>query len=561
MHPLEPKGPHPGRLRALLDTLGVRLAALIVAAVAATLGILGWANIRLQRQHLERATLQSAERVSDLIERSTTYCMLRNDREGLYHIIETIEGEPGVVGIRIYNQEGRITLSTNPEEEGTKANLGAEACSGCHGGKEPLHDLGRQDRFRIYEAAGGGRVLGIINPIENQPDCSNAECHAHPPSQKILGVLDTSLSLAQADADIAHGTRKLARSTALALAAVAVLSALFVWRMVQRPVRALKTGTKRLAGGDLGYQIETSPPAELGELARSFNAMSRDLRQAREENLAWTRTLETRVEEKSREVQRAYEHMVHVEKMASIGKLSATIAHEINNPLSGILTYAKLARKRIERLTSAPCEADLREPLQVIESESRRCGDIVKNLLRFARAAPMNMDWADVNAIVERTIRLISHRIELASIQLQEEPAADLPRVRCDAAQIEQALLAIIINAIEAMPNGGNLRVATRRHPGSDLVVIEVEDDGIGIPPDIRTSLFEPFFTTKETGHGVGLGLAVSKGIVERHGGTIDVTSEPGKFTRFTLTLPPEAAMPAAAGAPQVGAGATEGIS
>ena len=542
-------GPPPGRLSALFDTLGLRLALLLVLTVAATMAILGWSNIRLHRHHLERAALLSAERVSDLIERSTTYGMLRNDREGLYHIIDTIEGEPGVVGIRIYNQEGRITLSTNPGEAGAQADLTAEACSGCHGGKEPLHSLGRPDRFRIYQAADGSRVLGIINPIENQPDCSSAECHAHPPSQKVLGVLDTSLSLAQADADLAEGVQKLLGSTAVALAVIAAMSVVFVWWMVQRPVRALKIGTRRLAGGDLGYQIDASSPAELGELAMSFNAMSRDLSLAREENLAWTRTLESRVEEKSREVQRAYEHMVHVEKMASIGKLAATIAHEINNPLSGILTYAKLARKRIQRggAASALAEAELREPLQVIESESRRCGEIVKNLLRFSRAAPMNMDWADINIIVERTIRLISHRIDLAAIHLREEPAPDLPPVRCDASQIEQALLAVVINAIEAMPNGGNLRIATGRCPQTGRVRIEVEDDGIGIPPEIRPSLFEPFFTTKEGGHGVGLGLAVSKGIVERHGGAIEVTSAPGKLTRFVLVLPAEAAIPAAA--------------
>ncbi len=397
--------------------------------------------------------------------------------------------------------------------------------------------LNRPDRFRIYHAANGsGRVLGIITPIENEPACSNAACHAHPASQQILGVLDTNLSLAAADASLAESTRMMLIYTVLAVVIISALTGVFVLRLVHRPVQILKRGTEELAQGDLGYQIDVHSSDELGDLANSFNIMSLQLRAANEEITSWARTLEERVEEKTSELKRAHEHVVQVEKMASIGKMAAVVAHEINNPLSGILTYAKLLKKWVQRVESDEQKrTEIRECLDLVESESRRCGELVKNLLTFSRTAPMNLAWADVSEVVDRSIRLVQHQLDLGNVQLQLESAADLPLVHCDPAQVEQVLLALVMNAIDAMPRGGNLLVRTRSLPQSRQIEIQVRDDGVGIPPDLLPRLFEPFLTTKETGKGVGLGLAISKTIVERHGGVVEVESQPGRGTTFTF--------------------------
>ena len=544
-----PAREEPGRASSrwsrLSRSLSAKLIALLLAAMVAIFSLLGYLNIRLHRQHLEAGTLLSAERVSDVIKRSTSYYMLRNDRQGLYHIIGTMANEPGMVRIRIFNQEGRISFSTDPNEVNTYVDKRAEACYACHAQAQPLTHLNRPDRFRIYRLANSQRALGIINPIENQPSCSTAECHAHPPTQKILGVLDTNLSLERADASVAEGSRKMLAYTLLAMLAISLLSGLFVWRVVYDPVKALKAGTERLTQGELGYQIDMRSKDELGELATSFNIMSRELRQAREEVTAWTHTLEDRVEQKTRELKRAHEHMLQVEKMASIGKLAAIVAHEINNPLSGILTYAKLLKKWLERgKWDEARRGEIASSLELIESESRRCGEIVRNLLMFSRAAPMNLEWANLNAVVDRCVRLVQHPMELANIQLQADLAADLPAVECDPSQIEQVLLALIMNAIEAMPRGGNLWLRSRLLPASDGVQLQVQDDGAGIQPDILPNLFEPFFTTKEGVHGVGLGLAISRSIVERHGGRIEVASEAGRGTTFTVTLPLDPSKP-----------------
>ncbi len=232
-------------------------------------------------------------------------------------------------------------------------------------------------------------MLAIITPIENQPECSNAACHAHPASQQILGVLDTHLSLAKADQQLAQGTWQMLAYDVLAMVAIAFLSWLFIHRMVSLPLKQLHEGTERLSAGDLGYQIELRSQDQIGDLAASFNSMSLQLRGANEQMVSWARTLEDRVEEKTREVRRAHDEVLHVETMASLGKMAAVVAHEINNPLSGILTYSKLIKKWIDRdQASGEKKEEAMQSLDLIASESRRCGDLVKNLLSFSRTSP-----------------------------------------------------------------------------------------------------------------------------------------------------------------------------
>jgi two-component system, NtrC family, sensor kinase len=532
----------------LTSSLSAKLITLLLAAMVCIFGLLGYLNIRLHRQHLETSVLGSAERVSDVIKRSTTYYMLRNDRDGLYQMMQTIADEPGMVKVRIFDKDGRVSYSTDSAEVSHVVDKRAEACYGCHNQSQPLARLNRPDRFRIYRNGGGQRVLGIITPIENQPGCSNAACHAHPASQQILGVLDTNISLAKADTQLAASTRSMLIYTAAAMLIVIVLSWIFVWRVVGEPIKALKSGTERLSQGDLGYQLQVQSHDEVGDLANSFNTMSLQLRSANEEIVAWARTLEDRVDQKTRELKRAHDHMLHVEKMASIGKMAAVVAHEINNPLSGILTYAKLLRKWLDRgETEGDKHEEAMQCLELIAAESRRCGDLVKNLLTFSRTAPMNVETTDLNAVMDRSVRLVQHQLELNGVQLQLDLANDLPRVQCDPAQIEQVVLALVMNSIDAMPRGGNLWLRTRINDSRDEVEIQVRDDGIGIPADILPQLFEPFLTTKESGHGVGLGLAISRGIIERHNGHIEVQSEAGKGTTFTITLPLEAGSPVGA--------------
>jgi two-component system NtrC family sensor kinase len=523
----------------LTHSISAKLIGSLLAVMVVIFGLLGYLNIRLHRQHLEAATLASAERVGDVIKHSTTYYMLRNDREGLYHAIQTMADEPGMVKVRILDQQGRVSYSTDAAEVSHVLDKTAEACYGCHTQSQPLARLNRPDRFRIYRNGGGQRVLGIITPIENQPSCSNAECHAHPAGQQVLGVLDTDLSLAKADAQLKVSSARMFYYTTGAMLMVAVLSWLFVWRVVAKPIQALEKGTERLSQGELGYQIEVQSHDEVGDLAHSFNGMSLQLHAANDEIVTWAKTLEDRVEQKTKELQRAHAQMLHVEKMASIGKMAAVVAHEVNNPLSGILTYAKLLSKWVGTgQTAHEKREEAMQCLDLIAAESRRCGDLIKNLLSLSRTAPMNVQSVDLHAVINRCLMLVRHQLELVGVELQLKLADDLPLVHCDPAQIEQVLLALTMNAIDAMPRGGTLWIETRLSSNKSEIEIIVRDDGAGIAPDVLAHMFEPFLTTKESGRGVGLGLAISRGIVERHNGRIEVESEVGRGTTFTVTLP-----------------------
>jgi two-component system NtrC family sensor kinase len=531
----------------LTHSITAKLVGSLLAAMVVNFALLGYLNIRLHRRDLEAATLTSAERVSDIISRSTTYYMMHNDREGLYHAIKSMSNEPGMVKLRILDQQGQISYSTDASEVNHVLDKTAEACYGCHNQSQPLARLNRPDRFRIYRS-GGQRVLGIITPIENQPSCSNAECHAHPAEQQVLGVLDTNLSLAKADTQLAVSSARMFYYTAGATFIVALLSWLFVWRVVATPIKALKNGTNYLARGELGHQIDIQSHDEVGDLAHSFNGMSLQLRAAKEESVSWAMTLEDRVEQKTKELKRAHDHVLHVEKMASIGKMAAVVAHEVNNPLFGILTYSKLLRKwLVANQIEHEKREDAMQSLDLISSESRRCGDLIKNLLTLSRTAPINLQSTDLNSVVDRSLMLIRHQLELRAVELQLDLAKDLPLLNCDAAQIEQVLIALTINAIDAMPKGGTLWLETRLADDQSGIEIKVRDDGTGISPEVLPHIFEPFLTTKESGHGVGLGLAIAKGIVERHNGRIEVESLLGRGTTFIIRLPietPTASLP-----------------
>jgi len=526
--------------------LATKLTVCVVGSMALLLGLYGYWHQHIWRQSQQEMVFQTADRASDIIWRSIRYSMLRNEREEVFHIINTIGHEAGIGRIRIFNPEGHITFSTDPSEVGSFVDKKAEACYACHAQAQPLTRLHRPDRLRIYKAPDGTRVLGLIRPIENEPDCSNAACHAHAPGNQVLGVLDTNLSLAAVDQVAARGQRESAVYTLASIILLSLISAGLIRATVHNPVRRLTEGTRHVAEGELNYSLPVSSSDELGSLAASFNRMTEQLKKAREENQQWTRTLEARVREKTGELERAYHRLVQSEKMASLGKLAAVVAHEINNPLAGILTYSKLVSRLVDKgLEDERRRAEAKSDLQQIEGESKRCGAIVKNLLTFARQAPLVPQENDLGGIVQRCLLLVGHQCELQQVEVESQIEPKMPSIHCDSAQIQQVFLALLMNAVEAMPHGGRLKVEAAYNAERREAQIVVGDDGMGIPEEVLPHIFEPFFTTKAEGKGIGLGLAVAFGIVQQHGGKIAVSSTPQKGTTFTVTLPEKPCVPA----------------
>lgn len=516
--------------------LAVKLAVCLIVGILLPFALFGYWNLRLQGQHSEQIVLDWAHRISDLMRHGTRYQMLRNDREALYEFIRKVGTEPGVRAVRVYNEEGVISFSTHAGEVGRKVNTQSPACHPCHVDDPPA--VQPFDKSRIF-TDGGERVLQLVQPIENEAACSIAACHAHPPDRRVLGVIGTDLSLAEVDAQLASHQWQLMLFTGLAIVLVCGISMGFVWQVVRKPVRELTAGTEKVAGGDLKHRLPVHSNDELGHLATSFNTMTADLERANAQVAVWTQTLEKRVAEKTKELESVYASLLVTEKMASLGKLAAAVAHEVNNPLFGILTYARLIRKELEKPGYDSSSRDaLLDQVKTIEREIHRCGNIMKNLLAFARQAPVEQASHELNVLIERAVQLVKHQCEMQSVELVVSLASDLPPVYCDGGKVQQVILVLLSNAIEAMPNGGRLEVHTSADATEGVARIAVRDTGCGIPADVMPRLFDPFFTTKDTSQNTGLGLAIARGIVEQHGGTISVSSREGEGVEFVVTLP-----------------------
>jgi PAS domain S-box-containing protein len=231
--------------------------------------------------------------------------------------------------------------------------------------------------------------------------------------------------------------------------------------------------------------------------------------------------------------------LLHQDKMISLGRLAASVVHEINNPLAGVLNYARLMLKILKR---GPVTEEYREKfsnyLNLMENETDRCSKIVSNLLAFSRKSELDFSDVPINELVEKCLMLSGHKLKLASITTERHLQEGLPRVRGDHNQLQQCVINLIFNAIDAMPKGGELTVSTSYNPSDRNLTIRVSDTGCGIDKNDLPRIFEPFFTTKSEGQGLGLGLSMVEGIVERHKGAIEVTSEVGRGTTFTIKLP-----------------------
>jgi histidine kinase len=781
-----------------------------------SIGTFTYFNIYDLREQLLTRLKVRGNRFSETVQRSTRFGMLLNDREHVLKIVEALGSQEGIARIRIFSKKGVIMYSSWPQEVGSAMTKQDSACNACHGTSQPLEKLSLSQRARLEKGTGPKHALSIIAPIPNEPSCSTAACHAHAPAERKLGLLEVTMSLVPLDDEV---RRNIVKTVLFDLALFAFITAVvvaYILFFVNRPIKQLLLGTRRIGSGTRREPIPIRSDDEIGNLAKAFNEMSEritaytqdlekmvgdrteDFRKSEEKyrlifqgsqngilliditgslsdiNLAgikllgfaskrealqkahanhlfldrsewptllreiqqagvirevethlrvlnrpplevllsgnvlkdaeskvigyvlllkditeskraerallkekktvegilegspiatfvldrdhrvthWNRacelltgkkkeamigtrsqwqafykeerplmadcilqkdlallqqyygdkelkesslipkayeaedffsglgqdgrrifflsapitdpegeiqgaitTLQDVTEQRQaealirrniQEIARAYdelkstqEQLIQSARLASLGKLAATIAHEINNPLAGVLNYIKLLIKFFQKDT-IPSERmdDIRGFLAIMERETARCGGIVKNLLSFSRPSVVRKEPAFVNDIIEQALGILTHKIEISGAQLRKNLAPDLPPVTCDGKQIQQALMNIIINGVEAMPQGGTLTITSRRLPEEKMIEVEIRDTGIGIPKEHLDTLFEPFFSTKAEGKGVGLGLSVSYGIINKHNGVIKVESEPGRGTAFQIQLP-----------------------
>lgn len=504
-------------------------------------GGIGYFNIKTQEQQLLLSIVQGADQLSKGITSATWHAMLADNRQDAYEVMKTIAAKQGIDRIRMYNRDGRVMFSTRAGEQ-AQVDKSAEVCAICHSSVKPMISLDAQFRSRVFPGEDGRRKLFMATPIYNEAACSQAECHAHPADTKVLGVLDISLNLDSVDREVAAMKVRVLVVTATQILLTALFIAFFTRRFVTRPVRKLIEGTRAISAMQLDKKpIEVHSSEELEELARSFNTMRERLVHAMTELNQFTQNLESKVEARTEELKTVNRKLVQTDRMASLGQLAASVAHEINNPISGVLNLSMLMQ-RILKDDGIPPEriADFRKYLSQVVSETSRVGRIVTDLLSFSRRSKPHSASTDLNAIVRTTLSVVSHKLKLGNVEVHLNLREDLPLLQCDNSQMQQVVLNLVMNAAEAsQKNGrGDVWITTWVDPGDTSVILEVRDNGEGIPQEIASKIFDPFFTTKEEGKGVGLGLAVVYGIIEAHHGDIDVSSKAGNGATFTVTLP-----------------------
>jgi two-component system NtrC family sensor kinase len=522
--------------------LSITVIVIIVAAVS------GLVNVKTEEQQLLNTMILGADQLSKGIASATWHAMLDDNREAARQVMQTIAEKQGIDRIRMFNSAGQMMFSTNNEDRAVVP---------------PPPDLSAL--VRTLQGRDGHRRLEMLTKIYNERSCSEAACHAHPKDVKVLGVLDLALNLESVDHEVAGMKFRVLAVTGLEITLISLFIVFFTRRFLGRPIEALIEGTKSISQMELDRPLNiVGSSEELDELARSFDVMRERLRTALGEINQFTQKLEDKVEERTQQLKAAQKKLVQSDRLASLGQLSASVAHEINNPVSGVLNLSMLMQRMLGEDGVPPTRLnEFRKYLSQVVNETSRVGRIVSDLLAFSRRGKPQRAPADLNKIVRMTLSLVQHKLKLSNVEVDANLREDLSLVPCDPSQIQQVVLNLVLNAAQATQSKaldkrqGRVSIATSSADG--MVSLTVSDNGEGILPDNLAKIFDPFFTTKSEGKGVGLGLAVSYGIIQAHGGDIEVKSKVGEGATFIVSLPLE--QPAAPGdkPPADAAGAGKG--
>ena len=546
-------------MRALFRRLAPRIILALAVPMLAVEFLYGYIESRTLEGQLVEKVKDGGSQLSRSIISATWHAMRADRRQDAYEVMETMGRRTGIERIRLIDGEGNVTFTTGPAGGG-RVGKDSVTCAVCHAGPGPLEHIEDPRRYRLFEGEDGKRRLGVVSAIYNEAACSSGACHAHPAARKVLGVLDITLPLARVDEDIASMRRAtvllgLAHVLILVLAVVAATQVLVV-----RPLRRLEEETRAISGMDLDRPVPPGGAAEIAGLAASVERMRLRLRAAVGAHEEARRSLEVKVAERGLRLEEAERRLIQSERLASLGRLSGVVAHEVNNPIAAVHTFSAAMKKMVDENGIRPDRvAEFRTCLDQVHRETGRVGRIVGDLLSFSRRRSPRIAESDLAAIVDRSLALVNHKLELSTVEARVRHDRALPPVPCDSVQVEQVALNLVLNGVEAMPGGGVLEIDTGPDPVGGFAVLEVRDGGVGIPEADRTHIFDPFFSTKSEGQGVGLGLAVVHGIVEAHGGTVEVEGRPGGGTTFRVRLPLSRREPGPGGAAGAGAAAGTG--
>jgi two-component system NtrC family sensor kinase len=496
-------------------------------------------------QYLNTTIRQSGNNIGSIVEGSLYHSMLENDKSALQSTLDIINTMSGIDDVNMYDDRDSLVYTSFSSETTTHSNPN---CLNCHENIRSMFPR-KEKSYRIINIKSecnmnqndnSHRHLLIRSPILNEKSCYTSSCHAHQESDEVLGSLVIKIPLVDLDNAVKKSSAEfylLATFTTLLLVSVLIF---FTRKKIKNPLNDLIKASEAVANGNKNTRLEIKPNQldDMRMVSQAFNDMLDNLQSATEELQNWSQQLEYKVQKKSEELGAAQNELIHIERIASLGKLSSSVAHEINNPLSGILVYTKLIYKQLSNpeLYASKRDSILRH-LKLIENETKRCGDIVKGLLDFSRKDQEDFEPKHLHEILQETYELMTHPIRIANISFLSDFAAKSDLIHCSPNQIKQACVAILVNASEAVLENGEIIISTK-NPDTETIRIEISDNGIGIPEDDIPHIFEPFFSTKHDTSGIGLGLAIVHGIVKSHNGKIEVKSELGKGTAISINLP-----------------------
>ena len=486
--------------------IGIKIIVAMVILAILVILVTSMFSFNFYRDTMINQVEQSGEQLGRMLTTSMRYNMQLNRQDSLKYTIENFSKHEDLAMVRLFCREGRVIYSSIPGENELIFDDKA-VCMTCHGQDNQIKFPPPNQKTLSFTGKDGERYLSVFTPIMNEKSCSTAKCHYHSPEKKILAVLDVTMPLSHLDEKITTGNLRTAAFALMAIILFSAISLLVIRRLLLRPIAKLTEATSRVAIGEWTNPISGAQQDEMGDLIRHFNRMQEKLQ--------------------------VYQHqLILSDRLASMGRIAAGAAHEINNPLTGILTFAE------DLIDEAPPNDARIEDYQIIKRETLRCRQIVRSLLDFARQDKPEISSLNINEVLKLTIALVEKLPQFQNCTLQTQFQKDIPLVRGDGGQLQQVFLNLMINAAQAMPEGGEVFIITRHEPGNPLIEVLVRDSGIGIKPEDQKRIFDPFFSKKSIGKSHGLGLSVTFGILEQHGGSIEVSSKPGEGATFIISLP-----------------------
>jgi two-component system NtrC family sensor kinase len=496
-------------------------------------------------QYLNTVIRQSGNNIGSIVEGSLYHSMLENDKGALQGTLDIINTMSGIDDVNMYDAKDSLVYTSFSADSTSHSNPN---CRNCHENISSMFPR-KEKSYRIINVKSecsmnqkdnNHRHLLIRSPILNEKSCYTSACHYHQQSDEVLGSLIIKIPLTDQDNAVKKSSAEFYLLATFITFLLLVILIFFTRRKIRHPLNDIVRASVAVSNGNKNTRLEIKPNQldDIRMVSTAFNEMLDSLQAATEELQNWSQQLEYKVQKKTEELGAAQNELIHIERIASLGKLSSSVAHEINNPLSGILVYTKLIHKQLSNpdLYATKKDSILRH-LKLIENETKRCGDIVKGLLDFSRKDQEDCESKHLNDILQETYELMTHPIKIANISFLSDFSARSDLIFCSPNQIKQACVALLVNASEAVLENGEIIISTR-NPDPETIKIEISDNGIGIPQDDIPHIFEPFFSTKHDTSGIGLGLAIVHGIVKSHNGKIDVKSELGKGTTISITLP-----------------------